>query len=339
MGACDIGYFLLYSDCLIFEKMPAILASSPGKIILLGEHSVVYGQPAIAVPVTQVKAKAMVTTNPLSPPGTVRVDAPDIHFSAVLDHIPDENPLAVAIRSVFSTLNVTRPPALTLRITSSIPIASGLGSGAAVTIAILRALSAFLGRPLPDEQVSELAFQVERIHHSTPSGIDNAVITYNQPVFFIRGQPIQFIQVPKPFCMVIGVTGIQASTAEVVGDLRRRFQIDPAPYEAAFKNIGDLATAGREAIQGGRIEALGSLLNQNHLLLQEIGVSSPELDRLVEAALQAGATGAKLSGAGWGGNMIALASPDSAPDITRSLIAAGAVQTITTWVGSGQQQV
>ena len=161
--------------------MPAISASAPGKIILFGEHAVVYGRPAIAVPVLQVRAKAIVRADPRAQSGQVFIQAPDINLNTTLDDLPTTHPIAAAIRAVTSTMHLQQPPACNLRITSTIPIAAGMGSGAAVTVAILRALSAFWGNPLNDEQVSGMAYEVEKIHHGTPSGIDNHVVTSAMP--------------------------------------------------------------------------------------------------------------------------------------------------------------
>ncbi len=179
--------------------MPAISAAAPGKVILFGEHAVVYGRPAIAVPVMQVKARAVVTANPRGAPGEVRVQAPGIGLESTLQELDPAQPLAAAILGAASALKVKRLPACTIKITSTIPVAAGMGSGAAVSVAIMRALSAFLGHPLPDESVSRLAFEVEKIHHGTPSGIDNAVITYARPVYFVKGKPVETLQVGRPF--------------------------------------------------------------------------------------------------------------------------------------------
>jgi mevalonate kinase len=200
--------------------MPAISATAPGKIILFGEHAVVYGEPAIAVPVSQVKARAIVTANPHQTAGWVQVTAPDINLDSQLNTLPPEDPIGKAVLSVFSTLGISNPPAFNLRITSTIPIAAGLGSGAAVSAAILRAVSAFLGYPFEDEQVSALSYEIDVIHHGTPSGIDNTVVTFEKPVYFIKGQPIQMIQVPTPFTIVIADTGVPSPTSVAVSDVK-----------------------------------------------------------------------------------------------------------------------
>jgi mevalonate kinase len=315
--------------------MPAITATAPGKIILFGEHAVVYGRPAVAIPVAQVRARAVVMPAPLSPPGQVLIEAPDLNLDSRLENLPEDHPLGLAVRQVLNHLGIARPPACTIRVSSTIPIAAGLGSGAAITAALSRALAEFLGEQLPDSIVSALAFEVDKLYHGTPSGIDNTVIAYGMPVFFIRQQPIELLQVPAPFTVVIGDTGIRSPTAVPVGELRQRWQLNPAEIEPLFDAIGQIAVEARYLIEAGQPEQLGVLMNDNHAFLQELGVSSPELDLLVESALQAGARGAKLSGAGKGGNMIALVDDEMAEAVASRLRANGAVRTMITTVSGG----
>jgi len=316
--------------------MPAISASAPGKIILVGEHAVVYGRPAIAIPVEQVRAKAIVSANPKQAPGTVFIQAPNIGIETTLAELPVEDPLAVAVNSVFQTLNISRPPALTLRVSATIPIAAGLGSGTAISIAIIRALSAFLGKPFSDERVSTLAYEIEKIHHGTPSGIDNTVITYRQPIYFQRISEdhieIKKISLPQAFTIIIADTGIPSPTSSTVGDVRQAWLVQPEHYESIFDKIGTIVKEALCEIQSGQVEKLGKLMTANHQLLVDLGVSSPELDRLVRASLEAGAWGAKLSGGGRGGNIIALASEEQASWITQGLKSAGATHAITTLI-------
>jgi len=313
--------------------MPAIIASAPGKIILFGEHAVVYGQPAIAVPVDQVRAKAIVNAELRGEAGSVHIRAKDISLDGFLADLPLEQPLAMAVRMTLDALGISIPPAFSLSITSTIPVAAGLGSGAAVSIAAIRAVSAFLGHPLPDEKVSDLAFEVEKLHHGTPSGIDNTVIAYSKPVYFARGFPIETFQVPSPFTIVIGDTGVASPTAQVVGDLRLAWQANAAHYEPIFDAVGRIARAARQAIEGGEPDLLGPLMDENQQLLIEMGVSSQKLDYLVNTARSAGALGAKLSGGGRGGNMIALARSQEAKAIADVLATAGATRTIITTAG------
>jgi mevalonate kinase len=304
-------------------------ASAPGKIILFGEHAVVYGRPAIAAPVTQVHADVEVTDS--RQPG-IWIDAPDISLHAELGALPDPHPLSVLIIGTLKAVGITYKLPLTIHIHSTIPVASGLGSGAAVSVAIARALSAHLGLPLTDDQVSQLAYGTEALYHGTPSGIDNTVVTYACLVYFVKGQSIETLRVGAPFTIVIGDTGIPALTKESVADVRRLWEREIPHWEKVFDQVGDLAKRARVAIEAGAAPLLGDLMNQNHELLKTMTVSSPELDRLVHVARSTGALGAKLSGGGRGGNMIALVKPDRAEIIANALRTVGAKNTIITTV-------
>jgi len=310
--------------------MPAITSSAPGKIILFGEHAVVYGQPAIAVPVHEVKARAIIKPQPGA--GGIKILAPDISLDSTLANLPLEDAVSLAIRLTLDTLGIKDPPACSLIITSSIPLAAGMGSGAAVSVAIIRAVSGFMGHPLPDEKVNQIAFEVEKLHHGTPSGIDNTVVTYAKPVYFIKGQPIETFEISQPFILVIGDTGIATPTSETVGDVRKSYQSQPALFQNYFETCGMIARNAVNFIQHQRISSLGPLMNDNHEILKKMGVSCPELDQLTAAARDAGALGAKLSGGGRGGNMIALAEPERAASIESALRQTGAVRTIVTTV-------
>jgi mevalonate kinase len=317
--------------------MPAFSASAPGKTILFGEHAVVYGRPAIAAPVDQVRARVFVSANPRGASGEVLVQAPDIGLEAYLDDLAENHPLGLAIRETLAALGVRRLPACSVRISSTIPVAAGLGSGAAVSVAIIRAVANFAGSPLPDETVSTLAYQVDKLYHGSPSGIDNTVITYARPVYFVRGQQIQMLSLPEPFTIVIGDTGVQSPTSAAVGDVRDAWQADQGHFEQLFDEVGRIAQAARQAIEAGRPEDLGELMDQNHALLYDIGVSSPELEQLVWAARLAGAQGAKLCGGGRGGNMIALVEETNALAVAQKLAENGAVRTIITTIQSPER--
>lgn len=304
-------------------------ASAPGKIILFGEHAVVYGRPALAVPVIQVHADVNITA---SNSAGIWIQAPDINLHAELNTLPSDHPIAAVIHNLFFLSRVSPFPALNIKITSTIPVASGLGSGAAVTVALTRALSAHINYPMTDEQVNAFTYEIEKLYHGTPSGIDNTVITYAKPVYFVKGQAMETFQVAKPFTIVIGDTGISAPTKESVGDVRKLWESDKAKWEEAFNEVGAIAKEARDAIERGKMKELSELMNQNHALLQSMTVSSPELDKLVSAAHNAGALGAKLSGGGRGGNMIALVEPDQAEVVAKSLMEAGAKHTTITQV-------
>ena len=304
-----------------------MISSAPGKIILFGEHAVVYGRPALAVPVTQVHVDVEVLDSPRT---GIWIHAPIINLHAELNSLPPDHAIASVILKATQRLNISPLPNLEVNISSTIPVAAGLGSGAAVSVALIRALSSFFFLNFSDDQVNSLAYEIEKLHHGTPSGIDNTVITYSKPVYFIKGQPVETFTAGKPFTIVIGDTGIPAPTKESVGDVRRLWLRDPNKFEAIFDEIAQVAIIARRYIERGSPELLGELMNQNHSLLQGLTVSSPELDKLVKAACDAGALGAKLSGGGRGGNMIALADQPRAESVAGALMSAGARNTIVT---------
>jgi len=310
---------------------PPYSASAPGKIILFGEHAVVYGRPAIAVPVTQVRATAMVSPAP-SGSGLTLV-ASDLDRRVAMAAGAPDDPLAVAARLTLGHLSLPEPDA-TLTVRSTIPIASGMGSSAAVTAALVRGLAGFLQCALEAEEISRLVFEVEKIHHGTPSGIDNTVVVYERPVYFQRGRQVERLRVGAPLRLLIGDTATRSSTREVVECVRRAWQRDPPRYDALFDQMGDVADAARQAIEAGDVGALGLLMDENHELLIDLGVSSEKLDDLVDAARFAGALGAKLSGAGKGGNVVALVEDDVAQEVEEALREAGAVRVIQTLVAA-----
>jgi mevalonate kinase len=302
---------------------------APGKIILFGEHAVVYGRPAVAAPVDQVRATAQVEAGPAG--GGVTLVARDLGQVVHLAQAAPDDPLAVIARDTLRYLGQAPPDAI-VTVTSSIPIASGLGSGAAVATAVARALAAFVGGELSPAEVSRLVYEVERIHHGTPSGIDNTVVAYGQPVYFVRQQRPERFRVGRPLHFLIADSGIASPTREVVAAVRAGWEEAPERYERLFDAIGALVDRARRHMQAGQARALGPLLTENHRLLQEMGVSSPVLDRLVDAALGAGAGGAKLSGAGRGGNVIALVDLPAGDQVKAALQAAGARRVIATTV-------
>jgi len=316
-------------------------ASASGKVILFGEHAVVYGQPALAVPVAQVQATAVVSAlSPAQAPERLEagiwIEARDLRRRYQLSEASPNDPLAAAIRLTLarypsSAVPASAPP-FALALSSTIPIGSGLGSGAAVCTAAVRALGAFLGLSLSSAEVSGLVYETEKLLHGTPSGIDNTVVTFACPVYFVKGQTNETLRVGAPFTVVIGDTGIPALTKESVADVRRLWEEDIPHWEKVFDEVGDLARRAREAIERGNASYLGELMNLNHALLQTMTVSSPDLDRLVHVARSTGALGAKLSGGGRGGNMIALVKPERAEIIANALRTVGARNTIITTV-------
>ncbi|PID84876.1 MAG: mevalonate kinase [Chloroflexi bacterium] len=309
-------------------------ATAPGKIILFGEHAVVYGQPAIAAPLSQVQATAVIQNS--ATPG-IRLIAPDLDSNILLSDADTDDAIAAIIYQLQAAAQLDKLPDLTVTVSSQIPIASGLGSGAAITAAIIRALATHLGLAhlLTDEWVSDQTYEIEKIHHGTPSGIDNTVVAYERPIYFVRQQPrsrIEPFAVAQPLRLLIADTGIRSSTKDVVGDVRRQWQAEEATFNAMFEACGHIANTARHAIEQGNITQIGQLMTENHAILQTMTVSNAKLDELVAAALAAGALGAKLSGAGRGGNMIALVEEAQETAVYQALLSAQAKNILTTTI-------
>jgi mevalonate kinase len=296
-----------------------------GKVILLGEHAVVYGFPAIAIPVQALQARADWEPGP----APLRIIAPDVGLNAALTDLPDLHPLAYCVRHAAEAFGV-EPPGGVLTVRSEIPIAAGLGSGAAVSTAIVRVLADAAGKRPTAADVSAIVFAIERIYHGTPSGVDNTVIAHRRPIFFRRGSEAVVLAVRRPVHFLIADSGMPGSTREAVAGVRRRHDASPALYDGLFRKIGALAESGRSDLEAGSAVRLGAALDENHELLRAIEVSTPALDRLVEAARGAGALGAKLTGGGLGGNLIALVEPERRPAVERALRDAGAVKVLAT---------
>ena len=306
-------------------------ASAPGKAILVGEHAVVYGMPAIALPLSGIRANAayrptrssltLIAEDLARPP--LIIDTGDIDSS---------DPLALMAVLTLQYLGLESLHG-EIRIRSEIPIASGLGSGAAVSAAIGRAIAKLHGTILPGDALNRLVFEVEKLHHGTPSGIDNTVVVYESPVYFVKGGSIEFLEIADPLWILLADSGIASLTRDAVADVGAMARLAPAQTARIFEDIGAIVDEARHCIEHGNITRLGELMTANHRLLRALDVSSAELDHLVDAASNAGALGAKLSGGGRGGNIIALVDEASAPAVEQALVEAGARQVMLTVAG------
>ncbi len=265
-----------------------------GKVILLGEHAVVYGRPALAtglplgleVEVTEGAGPALATDQPL--------DA-------------DPRPLAMLVEA--AALLGIDPSRVVARVCGDLPVGRGLGSSAALAVATLRALAAASGRRLDQATEFALGRRLEATFHGTPSGIDPAAAALGGCFRFVRGDPpaVTPLDPPGAFPLVIAFGPLPRSTGAAVGSLRARWEADRARYEALFDAVGAVVERGTAAIARGDLAALGGAFDDNQALLEALGVSSDEVAALVATARAAGALGAKLTGGGAGGAVIALA--------------------------------
>lgn len=296
-----------------------------GKIILLGEHAVVYGSHAVAAPVPlAIQAKIEGTPDD----DGVSLIIPRWGVEYRLHKEPGHrDSFQKSLAIILERLGLAGR-SMRIEVFPNVPRAMGLGGSAAMAVAIIRALDVHYGLGLADEQVNALAFECEKVAHGTPSGIDNTMATYGKFLLFRRGEPpenkpfIQPLHVAKPIPIVIGISGKESLTAKTVGRVREAWQRNNALYERIFKQIDDLTLQGVEAIQRYDLERLGDLMNVCHGLLNALGVSSWELEELVQIARDHGAPGAKLTGGGGGGSMIALC-PDGGERVAKAMRDAG----------------
>jgi len=295
-------------------------ARACAKAILLGEHAVVYGRPAIGVPITNIHTEVQVCEGA----GGATIVAEDLDQAWTLEELPPERPLGSIIRATLRLLDEDSAPNFLLTIHSMIPIARGLGSGAAVSTAVVRALADFYGAKLSPAQVSELVFETEKLYHGTPSGVDNTIIAYQQPVYFVKGTTPERLRVARPFRLVVADTGVASETKVAVADVRAAWEREPGRIEQIFDAVAATVRDARKAVEYGWPEKLGPLMDANQAQLRSLGVSSAELERLILAAKSAGAAGAKLSGGGRGGCMIALVDDSTEQPVAAALRSAGA---------------
>ena len=275
-----------------------------GKVILFGEHFVVYGIPAIASAVGDKTIAAVEAGEPGT--GLTIVDN-RLATPGYKDEKREEQQESLNFIFKAVGVDVEKTP-LKITLGGSLIAASGIGASAASCAAIARGISGLFNYNYSNERVNEIAYEGERGYHGTPSGIDNTAATYGGLIWFIKGQPpvMERLTIRQPVEIVIGNTGLTASTTEVVADVRKSKENDPETYDPLFERAKELAAEGRKAFEAYDLEAIGRLMDENHTLLQKIGVSCHELDRLVGIAKEQGALGAKLTGTGRGGNMIAL---------------------------------
>ncbi|GAB4183306.1 MAG: hypothetical protein Tsb002_05390 [Wenzhouxiangellaceae bacterium] len=290
-----------------------------GKIILLGEHAVVYGSHALAAPV------------PLAIQSKIQDASDGIHIIiprwGVEQHLHEreeqrqsfEKPIALILNQLGLIERSMR-----IEIFPSVPRAMGLGSSAAVAVAIIRALDLHFHLGLSDEEVNQLAYECEKVAHGTPSGIDNTLATYGKFLLYRKAEPnlMRTVQPKCPIPMVIGMSGVESLTAKMVARVRHAWEKNPPLYERIFNEIDSLATQGVSAVEAGDLEQLGELMNVCQGLLNALQVSCWEVEEMVQIARNNGALGAKLTGGGGGGSFIALC-PDDPGRVVHALQEAG----------------
>jgi mevalonate kinase len=265
-----------------------------GKVILLGEHAVVYGIPAIAV---GIERGARATVESLAR-GPSRIHMPAWKVQTTIED--ETHDLARALRALLEASGVDRP--VRVEVHASLPPGGGLGCSAALGVAVARALDPQASEP----EIADRAMAWERVFHGNPSGIDAAVAARGGCVLFERGKGLEPVRVRGGITLCLGSTGRASSTKSMVESVARLKARRPEVVAKAFDGIASLVRNARLAIEAGDRFALGRLMDLNQMLLSGLFVSTQEIERLCDLARKAGALGAKLTGAGGGGCVAAL---------------------------------
>jgi mevalonate kinase len=291
-----------------------------GKIILLGEHSVVYGRPAIAAGLPR-GCSAQVE---LAERDTLAVEPWSVQVDA---ERPEADPERELLRRAFVALcdrYGSARPRLCVRAQMQIPGGAGLGGSAALSVAVARAIDALLGLNPSESELIEASLSWERVFHGNPSGIDSAMAVRGGLALYRRGDGLTPLQARRPLCLVVANSGEHGSTKSMVESVARQHARDTAKAEQIFDAIAALVQNAKSALSEGDHPRLGQLMDLNQTLLNTLMLSTSKLETMCQTARSAGALGAKLTGGGGGGCMIALAAdPRAAEAILGALTASG----------------
>ena len=301
-----------------------------GKAILFNEHFVVYGIPAI------VSAIGNYTTSkiePISGSGWKIIDNRKATPNYKSDKIDQQKE---SINLMIKKMDLDLSKGIQITLNGNLYAASGIGASAASCVAIARALSEHFNLNFSDDEINNIAYEGEKVYHGTPSGIDNTASTFGGLIWFEKAENkiIDRIEIQNPIEIVMGNTGKVANTTAAVAGVKERKVKNPEKYDQIFDRAENIAYLAKDALQDEDLRELGKLMNENHKLLSQIEVSSRELDFLVKLARDHGAYGAKLTGGGLGGNMIALTPGRDLQDEVATAIEKEGFQTVKTVIGA-----
>jgi mevalonate kinase len=307
-----------------------VVASAPAKIILFGEHFVVYGEPAIVMAIDRrAHAEAELrqdkrlrfhstnlNTSCYFEEGIFKVEQGDAKETRL-----KFEPVKLAVEKVLAASG--KNVGMDITISSEIPVGAGLGSSAAVVASVTAAVSALLGSEYSKQEIFRIAFEAEKAVHGTPSGVDPAIATFGGTLLFQVDTGFKPLEVKTDVPLVIGNTGVERSTKIQVEKVREMMDSFPQIADPLRKAAREIVLRAVTALQENDLETLGRLMNMNHALLYGIGVSDESLEWLINAARKAGALGAKLTGAGGGGCMAALARRERLENVSEAIMRAG----------------
>ncbi len=300
-----------------------------GKAILFNEHFVVYGVPAV---VSAIDKYTIARVEPSSKGFTFE----DNRKATPKYKEEKSEQQKDSLNRIFKTMNLeTSKKSIKITLDGNLYAASGIGASAASCVAIARALSEHFNLNLSNEEINKIAYEGEKGYHGTPSGIDNTASTFGGLIWFKKDETntIERITIPTPIEIVIGNTGKVADTTAAVAGVKERKEKNAEKYQRIFERAENIAFLARRALQDEDYVEIGKLMTENHKLLQQIEVSSRELDFTVDIARDNGALGAKLTGGGLGGNMIALTPGKDLQEQVANAIEKEGFQVLKTAIG------
>lgn len=299
-----------------------IRAQAYGKIILIGEHSVVYGQPAIALPFFGAKIEVSIRASVV---GIILDSEP---YLGDLNQAPlSLKGLTLLIKKVLTSLNKNAAN-LYIKIESSLLTERGMGSSAAVAAATTKALFKYYNQELDVDVLSDFVDYMEKIVHGNPSGIDRAIVVNKKSLYYIKGEPIKLFDIDLDAYLLVADTGEKGNTKVAVSKVKDFINNNPKRGKKIIESLGDLANQAKLSIEASDVKSLGNLMNKSQNLLSELKVSNDSIDNLVKVSLDSGALGSKLTGGGLGGSIISLCtSINHAKDVELALLKNGAKKT------------
>ncbi len=317
------------------EAATARLGVAGGKLILLGEHAAVFGEPALACPVPlNVRARISHSDN------GIQLAIPSWGLEYRLTPGRRRRPWERSALQILEELGLENE-SMRISLFSDLPRGLGLGSSAAMAVATIRAMSKRFDLNLSVARINEIAWQCEQFAHGAASGVDNAVSTHETTLLYRKGAPpdIEPVVAGVDTYLVIGISSKESLTAVTVENVRAARDRNPGLYDRIFAEIGKLVVEGRRCLEEGQLEELGDLMNVNHGLLNGLQLATPELERLVDAARMAGALGAKLTGSGGGGAMVALCAETGSAVRVREAIEKTGARTLSLKLSAGGGKV
>jgi mevalonate kinase len=307
-----------------------------GKAILFNEHFVVYGIPSI------VSAIGQYTKARIEPASIPHYHLQDLRPATPRYKDDKKDQQMDSLNRMIQKMGIDlSKQGVNIVLEGNLYAASGIGASAASCVAVARAFSEYYNLNLSDDQINDIAFEGEKGYHGTPSGVDNTASTYGGLIWFQKGEPnvIEKIALSNPVEIVIGNTGKVANTQAAVAGVKERKEKNPKKYDEIFSRAENITYLAKRALEEGDYKGVGKLMNENHKLLQQIEVSSRELDFLVQVAVKCGAVGAKLTGGGLGGNIIALTPGKAAQERVANAIEKEGFQTVKTVIGMSRAEV